>query len=932
MISNIITKISHSKMQNNRNDCRESYESKVKSARSSNYNILRSLAEFLDNSIEAKAKNIVIKLYLDNNKNNICYKIILIDDGHGILDIKSTATHGFTRTRDEKGGGEFGYGYKLAAINISDEYTMITKHSNGEYHQSIWNQIDMIRQDTYEPNICPINKDMFCMNQSNPLNKQSETGTVTIFKELLPQTKSSVNLDNLSRYLEKRYNLFINEGLNFDIIINDTLEKSINQTNILNLKSYISKTKGFKSTIDLYRDNETGKLDFYLISDLFKDNNSQINIKLFEQPKNKNGNYNIGKKYYEERIVKQNLFDNLEYIGQIIFNSYDYSFIEDTDLEIQIPQGNVDIIRKNYNISDVGVCYRAVYGDGYANYVYNQLIYDKSALDTYIGTNVNKQNNGSVQDNDLYKILHYIQRKHESVFRAEQRKICETRNKVMKEIKQQLSEISDNLKNLLSEGFNSTEQLNNLDSLIQKIKENDNNGDLWDKIKNIPCKYMELDNLYQEKLNLLKQNEQIIHDNLHRLYIDNKDSFETISLNDIEGLKSSIETIDSGFVLWNQIQNNEINSEIIENKLEKLKTLDTLEKLKESMEQIIFINKTDSSDNSIKSLENILVDIYNLDNTGQLWNQIPDNPYIFDNLEQLILDKKNAKTREILDKNYQDIQGLMEKSDDEFLDSDLLWLKDLITEVKQIDSDGGLSQDILDINYQFKFNELETKYYNKMSDLETRNKQKLSNLYEQLTDNITDSINDIPYTVQEILRVINNDGIGDNSIVWNNIVNEATRESDYNLDSDNLLYLHDSVCLKIKNDKLCNWNTTAYLGLFECCDKGIYIENNRIMGKFGYTNQDPKNRDSGSNLGSSWRRMASNFINESASVAVSANKIRIESDLYNDINLLDTVEWIDDSREKFSIHKDKYFVVLDIFNKICGNYRQDIDRLFIKNN
>ena len=57
-----------------------------------------------------------------------------------------------------------------------------------------------------------------------------------------------------------------------------------------------------------------------------------------------------------------------------------------------------------------------------------------------------------------------------------------------------------------------------------------------------------------------------------------------------------------------------------------------------------------------------------------------------------------------------------------------------------------------------------------------------------------------------------------------------------------------------------------------------------------------------------------------------------KSDLYNDINILDTVEWIDNSHEKFSIHKDKYFVVLDIFNKICGNYRQDIDKLFTKNN
>ena len=862
--------MSHSKMQNNRIDCRESYESKVKSARSSNYNILRSLAEFLDNSIEAKAKNIVIKLYLDNNKNNICYKIILIDDGYGIEDIKSTATHGYTRTRDEEGGGEFGYGYKLAAINISDKYTIMTKHSNGKYHQSIWNQIDMIRQDTYEPTICPINKDLFCMNQSNPLNKQSETGTVTIFEELLPQTKSSVNLDNLSRYLEKRYNLFIKEGLTFDIIINDALEKSINKNNIIDLSSYIVEAKNLKTTLDIYRDNDTGKLDFYLTSDLINDDslgiNNKVNIKLKSEKKHKNGNYDISKKYYQELVIDTNILEKLEHLGCIQFNSYDYGFIETFNLDIQIPHGNVDIIRKKYNISDEGVCYRSEYGDGYSNYVYNELIYNSSLLDTYIGTNVNKQNNGSVQDNDLYKILHYIQRKHEGYFRIERKKICEVRSKDIKELKKKLSEISDNLNNILGENFNTTEQLDNLDSLIQKIKENDINGDLWDKIKNIPCKFIKLDKLYQQKLDLLKQNEQIIKDNLNRLYIDNKDSFENITLNDLEGLKSSIETIDNGFVFWNQIQNNEINSEVIDIKLEKLKTLDTLEKLKESMEQIIFINKTDTSDSSIKSLEKILEDIYNLDSTGELWEQIPDNPYLFDNLEKLIIDKKNAKIREILERNYQDVQGLIDKSDEEFLDSDLLWLKDLITDVKQIDSDGTLSQDILDNNYQFKFNELDSKYYNKMSDLETRNKQKLSNLYQKLKENITDSVNDIPDTVQEILKLINNDSAGDNSVVWNNIVNEASGDINYSLDSGNLISLHDSVCLKIKNDKLCDWNTTAYLGIFECCDKGIYIENGKIIVKFGYTNQDPKHRDAGGTLGSTWRRMASNFINESASV------------------------------------------------------------------
>jgi len=103
----------------NRKDGRETYKSKIKTARSSNYNCYRALSEGIDNSssTSVKSKNILVKLDLIENNP---YKITIEDDGSGIENILETATHGYSRERESTEGNEFGHGYKAAAINLSN--------------------------------------------------------------------------------------------------------------------------------------------------------------------------------------------------------------------------------------------------------------------------------------------------------------------------------------------------------------------------------------------------------------------------------------------------------------------------------------------------------------------------------------------------------------------------------------------------------------------------------------------------------------------------------------------------------------------------------------------------------------------------------------------------------------------------------------------
>ena len=110
----------------NRDDGRESYYSKLKSARASNYDINRALAEIFDNSIDAKSNIIDIKIRKDTI-DNLINKIQINDNGTGINNLKITTTHGYIRDRNDDEGGEFGHGYKLALINLSNKATYITK-------------------------------------------------------------------------------------------------------------------------------------------------------------------------------------------------------------------------------------------------------------------------------------------------------------------------------------------------------------------------------------------------------------------------------------------------------------------------------------------------------------------------------------------------------------------------------------------------------------------------------------------------------------------------------------------------------------------------------------------------------------------------------------------------------------------------------------
>lgn len=398
----------------NREDGRETYKSKLKCARSSNYDLYLSLFEVLDNSSSTgvESKNIKVKLYVDDDG---LYKIMVEDDGNGIKNILETAAHGYYRERDDTEGNEFGHGYKAAAINISDKLIMFSKCKKGEYQRAIWDQKDMSNEDRYLPKYSITNCEEF-----NEYKDFKNKGTISIYENLRENTIRSFDLNKLKLMMEKRYKYWIKNGkITFHIEKITGSNKHENKCEILKCSEY----EHDECFIDLFIYKKKIDLIFF-----YKNSNKLYNINCNNVTINNNGNYN--KTEYKKKIeIKDNIENDESYdlVCKFKFKTkYFWSQIDKKNF--QMTRGLVDIIRKNYVITPVGIDYKALTGDGWSNYISHELIYDDSKFDKYIGTNVAKQNNGVLQDENVKKFIQFIQREQELKFRSYHKNICDLKS------------------------------------------------------------------------------------------------------------------------------------------------------------------------------------------------------------------------------------------------------------------------------------------------------------------------------------------------------------------------------------------------------------------------------------------------------------------------------------------------------------------------
>lgn len=105
--------------------------------RSLGYNLNSSIADVIDNSIEAKAK--LIKIQLDKVKGKFC--LYILDDGKGMTgkQLEESMRIGSDRTYENGDLGKFGLGLKTASLSHCNVLTVISKARRSHYAGYQWN-------------------------------------------------------------------------------------------------------------------------------------------------------------------------------------------------------------------------------------------------------------------------------------------------------------------------------------------------------------------------------------------------------------------------------------------------------------------------------------------------------------------------------------------------------------------------------------------------------------------------------------------------------------------------------------------------------------------------------------------------------------------------------------------------------------------------
>ena len=131
----------------------------LKSLRNTDFDIQTAICEVIDNSFQAEAKNVKIRIaYSEGSRKRARpVKIAFGDDGYGMdmNDLQYCLKLGYSgRYDDRKGIGRFGVGMTFAAISLCQKIEVYSRQKQGNWH---YTYLDISGLDTKtDPEIAPI--------------------------------------------------------------------------------------------------------------------------------------------------------------------------------------------------------------------------------------------------------------------------------------------------------------------------------------------------------------------------------------------------------------------------------------------------------------------------------------------------------------------------------------------------------------------------------------------------------------------------------------------------------------------------------------------------------------------------------------------------------------------------------------------------------
>lgn len=376
----------------------------IKKARASNYDIITAMNEFIDNSLDAGASNILIDIreVVEDGSSGI-RKIIISDNSeHGIArdQFKNIFSWTFERERQKDEIGEFGTGLKSASVNIGNKLTLLSRAGTTSPVQAVADWHDMSERNVWIPVILDIGSAFFESYHPFP------TGTTLILEairhEFFQQQKGNDSfVSRLYHGISLTYKYYLKEHPQTSIILRGLFDGVMMDRHISSSGSIMSYWFDHAPLVlesRIYVFKEGVSYEVYLQRDT---NPYWESIEFIE--KRKNGNNVL-------RAAQVHPHKNKILLDVMIFRSCTY-YSEVGEDKLVESRGTVDVIR-SHRILAHDIVYRSHRSDPHIAYIKHELIYTNKRLNALLGIQFNKSN-GVISDGDMRYTLEYIQKMHE---------------------------------------------------------------------------------------------------------------------------------------------------------------------------------------------------------------------------------------------------------------------------------------------------------------------------------------------------------------------------------------------------------------------------------------------------------------------------------------------------------------------------------------
>jgi len=249
--------------------------SMIETFRAIGYSVEGAIADIIDNSISARAKNI----WVDYEWNGEATTISVIDDGSGmsnteLINAMRPGSKNPLDIREQKDLGRFGLGLKTASFSQCKKFSVISKTRNGETSLWCWdleyvNQVKKWELYKYCPNETLLEK-----------IKQSAKGTAVIWWDIdrLAKGTQADNTESMDKFMRAMDGVKKHLSMVFHRYMNDGLKIHFKEREIEPWDPFMIGVDGLQLKADVFLDNRKIMIKGFVLPHRSKLTAEQYNI------------------------------------------------------------------------------------------------------------------------------------------------------------------------------------------------------------------------------------------------------------------------------------------------------------------------------------------------------------------------------------------------------------------------------------------------------------------------------------------------------------------------------------------------------------------------------------------------------------------------------------------------------------------------------